>query len=200
MSYWMLGLQAVQMLGGLSEARSQAKMQNKVRKTRNKVLLLTASENVNAAIRNSVSAYKQSQQVAQIIQQETTQAVGQAEVAAASAGVKGKSVDVGISQIYRVGANKDFQRQEDLRAQYQGNLETASNAMLQAQIGYDSGEVKPDYMGIIGSSLMDMGSTFFSSKEKGGIGGVSGVKSDWARASAGGGGIFSNVGNLLFKS
>lgn len=200
MSYWMLGLQAVQMLGGLQEARAQAEMQNRVRKAQNKVLLLTASENVNAAVRNSVSAFKRSQQVAQIIQQERVQAVGEAEVSAASAGVKGKSVDVGISHLHRVAATKDFYRQEELRQQYQGNLETASNAMLQAQVQYDSTSVKPDYMGIVGSSLMDMAGTFFSSKEKGGIGGMQGLKSDWARASAGGGSIMSNVGNLLFRS
>ena len=59
MSYWMLGLQALQMVGGLQAEREQVKMRNKLNQAQNKVLITSAFDSVSIIIRNKTNAYKQ---------------------------------------------------------------------------------------------------------------------------------------------
>ena len=91
MSYWMLGLQALQMVGGLQAEREQAKMRNKLNQVQNKVRMASAFDSVSAIVRNKTSAYMQSQEVAFALQREELATAGAHDAQAGAAGVTGQS-------------------------------------------------------------------------------------------------------------
>lgn len=178
MSYWMLGLQALQMIGGLQAEREQTKMRNKLNSAQNKVLMASAFDSVSAIVRNKTNAYMQSQEVAFALQREELATTGAHEVQAGAAGVTGQSVTLGASAIHREALMKDTQRQQELQSVYASMNDSIDSTLKAAVSQTDYSKVTPNYMGIVGQNLIGMGQTFFTSKEEGGIGGMSGLKFD----------------------
>ena len=178
MSYWMLGLQALQMVGGLQAEREQVKMRNKLNQAQNKVLMASAFDSVSAIIRNKTNAYKQSQEVAFALQREELATSGAHAAQAGAAGVTGQSVRLGASAIHAEALRKDTQRQQELQSVYASMNDSIDSTLKSAVSQTDTSKVTPNYMATIGQSLIGMGQTFFTSKKEGGIGGFDGLKFD----------------------
>ncbi len=187
MSYWMLGLQALQMVGGLSAERDQVNMRNKLTKTQNKVLMASAFDSVSAIVRNKTNAYMQSQEVAFALQREELATAGSHAAQAGAAGVTGQSVALGASAIHREALIKDTQRQTELQSVYSSMNESMENTLKSAVYQTDTSKVTPNYMATVGKSLIGMGQSFFTSRETGGVGGFDGLKFDT-------GTLFKNMG------
>lgn len=187
MSYWMLGLQALQMVGGLQAERETVKMRNKINKVQNKVLMASAFDQVSAIVRNKTNAYMQSQEVAAALQREDLATTGSHTAQAAAAGVTGQSVKLGASAIHAEALRKDTQRQQELQSVYAAADAQVDNTLKSAVAGMDTSKVTPNYMATLGKSLIGMGQTFFTKKEEGGIGGMEGLKFDT-------GNLFKNMG------
>ena len=178
MSYWMLGLQALQLVGGLQAERQQVKMKNKLNAAQNKVLMASAYDSVSAIIKNKAQAWQQSQEVAFALQREELATSGSHAAQAGAAGVTGQSVRLGADAIHREALIKDTQRQIELQSQYD-SMNASIDATLKSAVSQtDYSKATPNYMATVGQSLIGMGQTFFTSKENGGIGGTAGLKFD----------------------
>lgn len=118
MQYLMAGQSMLSSIQGYQAEKAQYKASMAWQKYSNTMIRLSDSINQNAITTNSIFAQDQSIFEEQQIQEGSIGALAQAEVGAAAAGVKGRSVNQSMLDIKRNAANRENERVINLRNQF----------------------------------------------------------------------------------
>ena len=135
--FWaMLGMNAASSLLSFGAQSAQAKAQRAWQAYSNTMVRLSDAQNQNAITTNEVLAMKASTEESIDIQKDFLQSSASAEVAAAAAGVTGRSVSQAMFDIQRSANLAQSRREESLRNQFlsfdaQRKQSTMSAAMQQ---------------------------------------------------------------------
>lgn len=134
MSYFAAGASLLQGFMSYGADRAQAKAQKRMQEFRNKMTYLANAVNQNAITTNVTLAQQQSAKAAVNMRRDEIGATGSASVAAAAAGVRGRSVTATMLNIQRRAGLNEKARTDDLEQMWlQTDQQRLGSAMSAAQ-------------------------------------------------------------------
>lgn len=127
-------------MGQYSADKAQAKAQKAIQKYKNKMARIADAINQNALTTNTTLAIQQSAQQAVYQRKDELSSLGSTAVAAAAAGVRGKSVTASLLDVKRGAALIEKQRSDDLQHTFmqidQQRLGSALSAVQNQDLSY----------------------------------------------------------------
>lgn len=155
------GMQVAGALGQYSADKANAKAQKAVQKYRNKMANIANAINQNAITTNTILSMQQSARKAVFMRRDELSTLGSTAVAAAAAGVRGRSVNASLMAVQRNAATAERMRQNDLEEQFMQYDQERLSSSLSAVMNQDHSYIaKPS----LGSYLFKAASSIAQSK------------------------------------
>jgi hypothetical protein len=162
MSYWMLALQGAQAFSAFGADKARAKADQAYQAYKNAMARISDATTQNVITENQIATNQAYGDQAVGIKQQNILSVAQAEVSAAAAGVKGRSVNQVQLNINRSAALAERQRQNDMK---NANLSFAGQRQQSAQAAANA----QDYTYIptpkLGSYLLKAGMSYATGRQ-----------------------------------
>lgn len=155
------GTTVLSALSGYKAQKAQYKVQKRLQEYRNKMTRITAALSQNAITDNVILTQKQAARKAVGLRREEMSTVGSATVAAAAAGVRGRSVNQTLVDVQRNYATQEFLRTSDLKDAFAQFDQQRLNTEVQATLSMDHSFIEKPSLGAallkIGSSVAEQG-------------------------------------------
>lgn len=140
---WFAAFAATQVLGAFgsySADKARAKAQKRIQEYRNKMTHIANAINQNAITTNTTLAIQQSARQAVHMRKDELSTLGSTAVAAAAAGVRGKSVNATLLDVQRQAGLLEKQRSQDLQEYFlqekQQRLSSTLSAVQNQDLSY----------------------------------------------------------------
>ena len=134
------GLQVAGAMGQYSADKANAKAQKRIQEYRNKMANISNAINQDAITTNTTLAIQQSARQAVYMRRDELSTLGSTAVAAAAAGVRGRSVNATLVDVQRNAGFAESMRQRDLQEQFmqfdQQRLGSALSAVMNQDLSY----------------------------------------------------------------
>jgi hypothetical protein len=134
------GSQALGALGSYKADKAEAKARRRMQEYRNKMTNIANAINQNAITTNTTLAIQQSARQAVHMRTDELTSLGSTAVAAAAAGVRGRSVNASLLNVQRRAGQLEKQRSQDLEEYFmqvdQQRLSSALSAVQNQDLSY----------------------------------------------------------------
>lgn len=161
--FWMAAAAGMQVLGAIGQYKADkanAKAARAIQEYKNKMLSISNALNQNAITTNTTLAIQQSARQAVYMRADELSTLGSTAVAAAAAGVRGRSVNQTLLAVQRNAGLQEAQRSTDLQQQFLQFDQQRLSSSLDAVNGQDLSYIpKPQ----LGSYLMKAATNIASS-------------------------------------
>lgn len=134
------GMQVAGALGQYAGDKANAKAQKRIQEYRNKMANISNAINQNAITTNTSLAIQQSARQAVYMRRDELSTMGSTAVAAAAAGVKGRSVNATLLDVQRNAGLAERNRARDMEEQFlqfdQQRLSSSLSAVMNQDLSY----------------------------------------------------------------